>query len=249
VTSTGSDAGVEQVLSTQPGEPFYPAWISYWTPAVPPVGTSLNLAGYAAGLKAGEEIETAVGAAGRPAPLYVGLDFEGSPAAISCGTKVKDPNSRHTRHKDGEKQCWDYDSTATTPQNCFIVRPRGWKAFALGWAAGVESYTTGGGYPASLTAAIYLNKTEYRDDHAGDWGLPVIVAIAPVLGGHAITGPGIVGYAAYGTEEHPATCKDAPADIDHVRDWGGISTIQFSRIGDDGKLVQSIPCTPGGKPA
>ncbi len=246
---TGSDAGVEQVLSEQ-ASPFYPAWISYWTPAVPPVGANLYDAGYAAGQKAAADIEaaaTSVAPLTPAAPEYVGLDFEQSPMEVSCGKPVV-PGK--TAHDAGYKQCWDWAGHKGQVRNCFTLGYAGWKEFATGWAAGLASAAS----PVALTPAIYVTPGEYADKKlnipllATKYDLPVIVAISPVLRKKVPTGPGIAGYAAYGSDaDHPAPCDDAPAYIKRMEQLGGISTIQFSDV-IDGTFTQSIACKPDGQP-
>ena len=73
-----TDQAVERALSARKDQ-FYPAWISYWTPAVPDAGVNFTQAGVAAGLEAGKDVETAAGSVATPAaPAYVVLDFEAS---------------------------------------------------------------------------------------------------------------------------------------------------------------------------
>jgi hypothetical protein len=238
VHPTGSDLAVERGLSIQ-ASPYSPAWISYWTPAVPAVGVGLFEAGLRAGERAAAEIETVAGRVVRPStPVYVGLDFEGSPAEISCGENVHPPHAR----KNGDKQCWDWDPGAPH-RNCFLVDAAGWKEFALGWKAGILSGTT----PLVLSPAVYVNKSEYRAEKVGSWDVPVIVALDPVRQ-TAFAGANIVGYAAYGDVHHPADCAAAKEDdfVQHVAGWHGISTIQFGRPTGNPKAPyeNSIYCPP-----
>lgn len=215
VHPTGTDLNVQRGLSIQ-ASPYYPAWVSYWTPAIPASGASLYGAGYLAGAKAAAELESVAGRVIRPStPAYVVLDYEESPSGISCGNSVKPPYAK----KNGDKQCWDWDPKSTMVRNCFIVSPEGWKQFALGWKAGILSRTS----PLSLTPAVYVNAGQYGREGVGAWGLPVFIALNPVLRA-GFTGRNIVGYAAYGAD---AVCGDAPKLINHVRGWGGIATIQF----------------------
>jgi hypothetical protein len=134
----------------------------------------------------------------------------------------------------GSKLCWDRTSSEI---KCFQATDDQWKRFAAGWAAGVRHSAT----PLPLSPAIYANKSEYAHFIKGKIGLPVIVAIDPVLG-KAIRGPHIAGYAAY-TDPGTAPCPDAKAYIDHVEKWGGISSIQFSDI-VKGKRVNTVYCKP-----
>jgi hypothetical protein len=238
VHPTGSDGLVEKALAAR-DDSVYPAWISYWTPAVPAYekGTSLEQDGMQAGAAAAAEIEHAASTEATPVmPTYVGLDIEESPAQISCGTDVTDP--MHAKKRDGDKQCWLWAPPAgyRGSQNCFVIGTDGWKQFAAGWAAGVGNGT-------SLAPALYMSKSAYRSRDAGSFGLPVIIALTPVLGSKPLTGPDIIGYAAYGTKDHPAPCDQVAAYIDRVRSWGGLSTIQFSKVSSN-KFAQSIYCPP-----
>jgi hypothetical protein len=238
VHPTGSDGLVERALAAR-DDSFYPAWISYWTPAVPAYGTSLEQDGMLAGEAAAAEIKQAASAEATPVlPTYVGLDIEESPAQLSCGTDVTDP--QHAKRRDGDKQCWLWAPPAgyRGKQNCFVIAAVGWKEFAAGWAAGVRNGT-------SLAPALYMSKSAYQTRDVGSFGLPVIIALTPVLGSKPLTGPNIIGYAAYGTKAHPAPCDQAAADIDRVRTWGGLSTIQFSKVSSKGTFTQSIYCPPG----
>ncbi len=237
VHPTGSDLAVERGLNIQ-GSPQYPAWISYWTPAVPAVGVSLYRAGRLAAVAAGRDIETAASMVTRPStPVYVSLDFEGSPAEISCGNDV----TGHAK-KNGDKQCWGWGSKK--PRNCRIVPPAGWKEFALGWEAGILASKS----PLTLTPAIYVNSGEYKptEEHgegAGSWGLPVIIAIDPIIRKSVPQGPSIVGYAAF-DDPALAPCDHAQEYIKEVKAWGGISTIQFSQLNAKGRRVNTVYCKP-----
>jgi hypothetical protein len=142
VHATGSDGLVEDALSAR-DDTTDPAWISYWTPAVPPVGgITLSQAGQLAGQAAASEIEAAASSTS-PAvlPSYVGLDFEPSPSALSCGKNVTDLKGKK---KAGDKQCWDWAPAPgyKHPRNCFVINAAGWKEFALGWAAGIKSVSS-----------------------------------------------------------------------------------------------------------
>ncbi len=214
-----SDYQVEQVLSKQATD--HPAWISYWTPEIPPVGTDLFDAGKAAGQAAAADVASVARTVLNPVtPTYVALDFEtsapaGQPSAKSCGHDA-DPGKRP---KKGDKQCWDWASKEKA--NCFGVGPADWKQFALGWAAGVESAKS-----LQLAPAIYVNKTEYSTDKAGTFGLPVIVAISPILTSKPIQGqgPNIIGYAGF-----YGTCQGAAADVAKIRSWGRLdNSVQFT---------------------
>ncbi len=255
-----SDSSVEQVLAATKNPP---AWISYWTPEIPPTGASLSAAGRAAGQEAAADIEAAaVAVAGRAetpaAPLYVALDFEESTATggvKSCGKNVPKKDLNDKKPPKGEwKQCWQWLDAASA-RNCFQLNLSDWLDFAKGWAAGVESAKS----PVALTPAVYVTQAQYAGSGLkkygypeygiGTWGMPVIVAVAPVRPAKApVTGPGIVGYAAFGNVSQPAACSTAPADVKNVVKWSGVSTIQFGHVvpGRPPKYKNSDYCTPAG---
>jgi len=258
-TNHDSDASVEQVLAArQAAGKDVPAWISYWTPEVPPSGTSLSAAGQAAGERAAADIEDAASQEGSPvAPLYVALDFEESmpkSGVISCGTAVKDTTKKP---KAGSKQCWQWQG-AKSARNCVQLSLEDWLAFAEGWAEGIESGTS----PVALSPAVYVTQGQYKGVglskfgypkfRIGTWGIPVIVAVDPVTTKAPVTGEGIAGYAAFGDPKTPATCDTAPDDLKNVTKWGGVSTIQFGHKGDQKKgqppYINSDYCTPAGHP-
>jgi len=238
-TNNDSDSSVEKVLSRQSTP--YPAWISYWTVAVPPSGQPFYDAGYAAGQEAAENIESAASTVAKPvAPSYVTLDFESSDfdvkrhketGELSCGHKRP---AGQKKPQPGDKLCWDRTSKKV---RCFQATAADWENFATGWADGIKSYTS----PVPLTPAIYVNKGEYNDKKFGvralaaDADLPVIVAVAPILStedADLVTGPHVIGYAAYGIDsgrhKEPAVCAEADKYIQHVKTWGGITSLQFT---------------------
>lgn len=252
-----SDSNVEEVLATEQADGKNPpAWISYWTPEIPQVGTSLSAAGQAAGEQAATDIESAASGEASPVgPAYVVLDFEESMPASgvkSCGKDVKDTTKKP---KKGDKQCWQWQGPESK-RNCFQLNLEDWLAFARGWVKGIEAAT----YPVPLSPAVYVTQGQYKGVGLskfgypkfgiGKWDIPVIIAVDPVTVGAPVTGDGIVGYAAFGDRKTPATCATAPDDIKNVEKWGGISTIQFGHRGDAKKdqppYVNSDYCTPSG---
>ena len=232
-TNNDSDRSVEKVLAAR--KTPYPAWISYWTPAVPPDGQPFLDAGYAAGQEAASDIEAAASAVARPvAPAYVTLDFETSDFNVKTHKETGELSCGHnraagqTKPKAGDKLCWDRTSAEV---KCFQATAADWENFATGWADGIKSIAS----PLPLAPAIYVTKSEYNDKKFGvqalarDADLPVIIAVAPILGTtRPPTGPSVVGYAAYGTGGEPAVCGKAAEYIKHVKAWGGITSLQFA---------------------
>jgi hypothetical protein len=231
-----SDGVVEKFLSSR-GRP-YPQWISFWTPAVPSVGTSLYDDGLATGKLAASDIEQAASKVGPPLnpvmPAYVALDFDTSdigtrdrPSARSCGTDVPAARLKAGTKRPGDKQCWDW-ANPKAQANCWNISPVGWKEFAEGWAAGVRSAA-----PLPLSPAIYGNTSEYLRDRLGLYGLrladyiPVLLGVA--FGGPRATGPAIAGNIAfYGTCSSATDPTAADKDVAMVRSWGAlVNTIQF----------------------
>lgn len=232
-TNNDSDSNVEKVLAVQ--KTPYPAWISYWTPAVPPDGQPFLDAGYAAGQEAAGDIEAAASAVAKPVtPAYVTLDFETSDFNAKTHKETGELSCGHNRAagqakpKAGDKLCWDRTSAEV---KCFQATAADWENFATGWADGIKSITS----PLPLAPAIYVTKSEYNDKKFGvqalarDADLPVIIAVAPILGTtRPPTGPSVIGYAAYGTDAEPAVCGQAADYIKHVKAWGGITSLQFA---------------------